>query len=419
MRRIAFISIIVVFVVAGLAYVQFSENKPANDSPSRDQEPDGLSEAELEKLSSLPYTNWSSARADLSKKGVVRYEHGRVFPGDNLYNSRNLSSAQLIDMAGKVLHTWALPKEGGNSWHSIHLLPNGDLLALIKDQKLVRLSRNSDVRWEYEAQVHHDVAVSHDGRIYVPTRRASMWKTKQFTIPVVKEAVTILSSDGTLIREIDLFDSLKGFIPQEKIQKIQNWAATENIPARLAKRDVPGLTWWENKKADAFHVNSIYLIERTIPGIAELGDILLSVRQLDLVCILRPDTGKLVWLWGPGEIECQHHATLLENNHVLLFDNGCKRRYSRVLEVSPADNRIVWEYKNPKQFFSHRRGAAQRLANGNTLITESDRGRVFEVTKNGQIVWEFLNPDVFLKEKKRAVIYRLMRFPDNFFEVTK
>jgi hypothetical protein len=31
------------------------------------------------------------------------------------------------------------------------------------------------------------------------------------------------------------------------------------------------------------------------------------------------------------------------------------------------------------------------LANGNTLITESDNGRAFEVTDDGQVVWEFHN----------------------------
>jgi hypothetical protein len=32
------------------------------------------------------------------------------------------------------------------------------------------------------------------------------------------------------------------------------------------------------------------------------------------------------------------------------------------------------------------------LPNGNTLITESDGGRLVEVTPKGEIAWEFLNP---------------------------
>jgi hypothetical protein len=37
-------------------------------------------------------------------------------------------------------------------------------------------------------------------------------------------------------------------------------------------------------------------------------------------------------------------------------------------------------------------GIAQRLTNGNTLITESSFGRFFEVTSQGEIVWEYVNP---------------------------
>ncbi len=43
-------------------------------------------------------------------------------------------------------------------------------------------------------------------------------------------------------------------------------------------------------------------------------------------------------------------------------------------------------------FFSPRMGNAQRLPNGNTLITESSFGRFFEVTREGEVVWEYVNP---------------------------
>jgi hypothetical protein len=38
------------------------------------------------------------------------------------------------------------------------------------------------------------------------------------------------------------------------------------------------------------------------------------------------------------------------------------------------------------------RGAQQRLPNGNTLITESEAGRLLEVTADGEVVWEYINP---------------------------
>jgi len=37
-------------------------------------------------------------------------------------------------------------------------------------------------------------------------------------------------------------------------------------------------------------------------------------------------------------------------------------------------------------------GSCQRLPNGNTLITESNPGRAFEVTPDQKIVWEYINP---------------------------
>ena len=35
---------------------------------------------------------------------------------------------------------------------------------------------------------------------------------------------------------------------------------------------------------------------------------------------------------------------------------------------------------------------AERLPNGNTLISEGAPGRIFEVTHNKEIVWEYINP---------------------------
>ena len=34
----------------------------------------------------------------------------------------------------------------------------------------------------------------------------------------------------------------------------------------------------------------------------------------------------------------------------------------------------------------------QRLPNGNTLICESDAGRIFEVTQDKEIVWDYYSP---------------------------
>jgi outer membrane protein assembly factor BamB len=108
---------------------------------------------------------------------------------------------------------------------------------------------------------------------------------------------------------------------------------------------------------------------------------------------------------------------VLENGNVLIFDNGVRRQWSRVVEVDPRSGRIVWEYRAPEAtaFFTRSRGGAQRLPNGNTLITESNRGHAFEVTAGGEIVWDFFVP--LLDEKgHRATLVRLYRYESAFVE---
>ena len=62
-----------------------------------------------------------------------------------------------------------------------------------------------------------------------------------------------------------------------------------------------------------------------------------------------------------------------------------------MLEINPVTLELVWSYTEPR-FFSTNISGAQRLPNGNTLITEGAGGRLFEVTKEGKIVWEYIYP---------------------------
>jgi hypothetical protein len=68
--------------------------------------------------------------------------------------------------------------------------------------------------------------------------------------------------------------------------------------------------------------------------------------------------------------------------------------FSRVIEVDPRTNALVWEYTDQSlfEFFSPYISSAQRLANGNTLICEGCHGRIFEVTHEGEVVWEYVSP---------------------------
>jgi hypothetical protein len=90
-----------------------------------------------------------------------------------------------------------------------------------------------------------------------------------------------------------------------------------------------------------------------------------------------------------------------------------------VIEVAPESGEIVWEYKDGYQmnFFSPFISSAQRLPNGNTLITEGLFGRIFEVSAQHQIVWECISPflaiDALLGENN--AIFRGHRYPRERF----
>ena len=154
------------------------------------------------------------------------------------------------------------------------------------------------------------------------------------------------------------------------------------------------------------------------------NNVIISSREASLLAIVGRD-GKIVWRLGPDfsaskelrairQIIGQHHAHLIPKGlpgagNLLVFDNGGSSGYgfaspiapdgvgafaratSRVLEINPVTLELVWSYTNPR-FFSTNISGAQRLANGNTLITAGAGGRMFEVTREGAIVWEYMFP---------------------------
>ncbi|MEO6080600.1 MAG: aryl-sulfate sulfotransferase [Steroidobacteraceae bacterium] len=170
-------------------------------------------------------------------------------------------------------------------------------------------------------------------------------------------------------------------------------------------------------------------------------NVIISSRNSGLLVIIGRD-GKIVWRMGPdfratpellaiGQISGQHHAHLIPKglpgeSNLLVFDNGGASGYgaptpmapqgmnisaratSRVMEIDPVTMKRVWMY-NATGFYSTNISGAQRLPNGNTLITEGAGGRVFEVTTAGKIVWEYLN--TLAPNGRPGTIYRAYRVP--------
>ncbi|MDP6179053.1 MAG: aryl-sulfate sulfotransferase [Desulfatiglandales bacterium] len=186
-------------------------------------------------------------------------------------------------------------------------------------------------------------------------------------------------------------------------------------------------------------------------------------RQTNIIAITDRKKGNLVWQVGPdytatrklrklGQIIGQHHAHMIPRGlpgegNILVFDNGgwggygapnpgavtghnnALRDYSRVLEFDPVTLEVVWKYTPTEagflqpmdsyKFYSGLISSAQRLPNGNTMITEGSDGRLFEITPEYEIVWEYISPyfgkvshyQLMGLNMKVNMVYRAYRVP--------
>ena len=347
----------------------------------------------LEQLADLPYLT-GVAPASGSERGVVEYDRSRTWDGLNFFNCLIRPGANLVDMEGKRVFEWLAP-DPDESWFDAKLLPSGDVLVLVDGYRVMRVTLNGDVRWEYRAKVHHDIAVAENGEIFVLARTAMYINVLHPKVPVFNDEIHVLDRDGTLIRKISILEALLkspfGFL----LPSSHDLEPDESQP---------------NLVLDVLHSNHVQVLDGAVEHLSPLfrrGNLLVSMRTINSVGILDPDESRFVWLWGPTNIARQHHPTLLPNGHILLFDNG--QSASQIIELDPLTNAVVWRYAPLKGFYSESAGSVQRLPNGNTLITESDPGVVFEVTPDGETVWRYLNP-LTTADGLRQTIWRMTRF---------
>jgi hypothetical protein len=366
-------------------------------------------------LKTIPYLSFVVEDKAPDKDGVIIDNQNSSYDGINIYNSQFKQGAYLMDMSGNILHTW-LPKKSPQRWEYVKVNNDGDLFVSINDEMLMKLDWNSNIVWKKNIRSHHDIAIDENKKIYTLSRKDELVFISCLPVPILNDYIVVLSPNGKIEKEISLFKVLKKQIPLKKILGIYIHIMKTNVLFELIKQKVEGLLKFDNDTPfDIFHNNTITIMNSSMNGFYNKGDILISVRQLDLIGIVNVDKEKLLWSWGPGNLDMQHHPTQLENGNLMIFDNGVrKRNYSRIVEIDPLTKEIIWLYKSnpPTLFYTNYGGAAQRLPNGNTLITETAQGRVFEITKDGEIVWEFYNPAKTENGKWRLAIYRMMRIVD-------
>jgi len=168
---------------------------------------------------------------------------------------------------------------------------------------------------------------------------------------------------------------------------------------------------------DPFHINDVEILEDELADAFPLftaGDVMVSLRSLNLVAVFDPLTLQLKW-WQHGPWHRQHDPDFLPNGKISLFDNNMNGEASRIIEIEPQSREMAVVFKGSPEtpFYTWIRGKHQHLDNGNMLITEPQSGRVFEVDRNGHFVWEYHNA---YDEERNLLVSNAIWLPLDFFD---
>lgn len=86
--------------------------------------------------------------------GVTLLKRDKCDSSYRLYSSRGSEAAHIIDLDGRKVHSWSYPQ--GHTWHYAETLPNGHLVAIIKDVMILELDWRSKLVWSAKLRAHHD-----------------------------------------------------------------------------------------------------------------------------------------------------------------------------------------------------------------------------------------------------------------------
>jgi len=336
-------------------------------------------------IAALALTSLASADA---------YEGYTLFsPLDSGKGTEADHNVYLLDMDGEIVHTW---ETNYNRGRFAFLDEDGTLIirgeTAAQPQKITpnspailqELDWDGNVIWEWTNEYfHHDMAKLPNGNYLVilweemtDENRAKLDGCDNKTNFWADMIAEVDRNSGEIIYEWHLQDELE----------ISDYAFSCKGPS----------TEWN-------HLNALEYLPEGNPFNGE-ASFMISSRMLNKVFIVNIETGDVEWESQDGILTAQHDPTLLENGNILVFNNLYTKKSSQVIEIDPQTDEVIWDYTSP-DFFSSFISGAERLPNGNTLITEGDSGRLFEVTPEGETVWEYT-----YKTENTGTIFRAYRY---------
>ncbi|HTG72379.1 MAG TPA: aryl-sulfate sulfotransferase [Terriglobia bacterium] len=385
----------------------------------------------------------------------LRVKCDAVSPGYTLFAPMSSDTTYLIDLDGRAVRTWRsafLPSAWVYLLDNGHVLRGGsDRGSSVfsgggQGGRFQEFDLDGNLVWDFrynETRLpHHDVAVLPNGNILaivweaktaVEARRAGRRPT---SIPsngvwpdMLIEFEPQRPNGARIVWEWHMWDHLI----QNIDPALENYADPATHPERI---NINGSTSGGGAfLRDMFHTNAVDYNP-------ELDQIILSVPTFDEVWVIDHSTttqeaagrtggrsgkgGDLLYRWGNPQaygrgtaedqlLGFQHDVRWIPQGrpgagHITVFSNrtpGPNGEYTKVYEFAPPVDSEghyavpdigpfgpatpLWTYSNESLDTINLSGA-ERLENGNTLISDGPEGRLFEITPNGNIVWDYRAP---------------------------
>lgn len=372
----------------------------------------------------------ANAQPTRSLNGTTIYNPKKAENGYVLFSTQN-QKTYLIDMNGHEVHQWnaegfparPVPRALANGQRGHILVQTARVVKPVEqanpgngmlNQTIAELDWQGSPHWQWgskahPAHQHHDIVKLSKGRVL--SLNAQLTHLKGFSQPVIDNQVQEIDANGKVIWSWSAGKHLSDFgLSKAQLAELKKSGGYDFLHINTAVPLGP------NRWYDAGN-------QRFAPD-----NILINSRNVNVALIIDRHTGKVVWRVGPNypstnwsgkvprpldQMIGEHDVHMIPKGlpgagNLLIFDNqgnsslSVKHRSmfsaSRVIEVDPVTKQIVWQYDASLShraiwtFFSGFISSAQRLKNGNTLITEGQSGRIFQVTPKGEIVWEYVNP---------------------------
>ena len=313
----------------------------------------------------------------------------------------------LLNADGEVMHTWPIDHsrivEGSSESAFVHataVLPDGSILANFDDTiGMGRFDVCGTPIWSRNDQVYH-----HSLRPDEPGQGYWTWQSKVWDGGHDQRMLRFDVETGETLESIDLIDDVMADRPDQWLSLI--------VPEGFRfEREAEADT-----VEDILHPNDVEPLPVALASafpMFEAGDLLVSLRNIDLVAIIDRQTHKILWArYGPWRD--QHDADWQPDGTITVYSNNIDRFQSTIVEIDPktGKSRDVF-YGTGFKFDSFIMGQHQHLPNGNWLIVSPMEGRLIEVTTTGEHVREFNN---YIDENYNSVVTHAELLPPDYFE---